>query len=216
MLIFIVLLLNICSVSAIVRKYPDAVCRISALPMHGRYLFRFKGVIMTKKKKSSIANITLLDDKKGKTDTVWFDAPYMPFFQTPGNEDAVQGAPLAGSLVAAGFPSPADDYLERQLDLNEYLISNRAATFFVRVSGDSMINAGIHDRDLLIVDRSIDPEIGHVVIAAVDGEMVVKRLHKTGNRLFLVPENPSFPALEIQGEMDLTVWGVVTYVIHAV
>ncbi|MDX9754175.1 MAG: translesion error-prone DNA polymerase V autoproteolytic subunit [bacterium] len=124
------------------------------------------------------------------------------------------GAPLAGSLVAAGFPSPADDYLEKTLDLNAYLIRNPAATFFVRVSGDSMIGAGIHHGDLLIVDRSIEAEAGHILIAVVDGEMVVKRLAKIRNRLFLLPENSNYPPLEIKEGMELLVWGVVTYVIH--
>jgi DNA polymerase V len=144
------------------------------------------------------------------------DMKYLRSTVTVLNDDEVRGAPLAGSMVAAGFPSPADDYVERHLDLNEYLIQNPAATFFVRVSGESMIEAGIHDKDLLVVDRSIDPEPGHVVIAVLDGEMVVKRLRLLGKRLFLMPENSAFPPLEIHEEMEFTVWGVVTYVVHAV
>ncbi len=122
--------------------------------------------------------------------------------------------PLAGSTIAAGFPSPADDYIEKSLDLNEYLIANSAATFFVRVSGDSMINAGIHDQDILIVDRSLTAESGDVVIAVVDGELMVKRLRQKGCTWVLVPENDAFPAIKIDTEIELIIWGVVTYVIH--
>lgn len=129
------------------------------------------------------------------------------------NESSAR-VPLAGSLVAAGFPSPADDYLEKNLDLNEFLVGNPAATFFVRVNGDSMIDAGIHDRDMLVVDRSLEPEAGDVIIAVLEGEMVVKRLKKAGKRVFLMPENPEYPSLEVREEMDFVVWGVVTFVIH--
>ncbi len=130
-------------------------------------------------------------------------------------EERVEMAlPLAESRVAAGFPSPADDYIEKQLDLNEYLIKNPAATFFVRVSGHSMNGAGIHDGDILVVDRSIDPSMGKVVIAVVEGEMVVKRLRRLGKKLVLMPENEAYPPLEINEETDCTIWGVVTHVVH--
>ncbi|RJP20188.1 MAG: hypothetical protein C4527_25555 [Candidatus Omnitrophota bacterium] len=122
--------------------------------------------------------------------------------------------PLAGASVAAGFPSPADDYVEKNLDLNEYLISNPAATFFVRVSGDSMINAGIHDRDILIVDRALTAQSGHVVIAVIEGELMVKRLRQLHRKWVLIPENDAFPPIEIKGEVELIIWGVVTYVVH--
>lgn len=127
-----------------------------------------------------------------------------------------RGRPLAGSRVEAGFPSPAEDFLDRPLDLNEYLIGNPAATFFVRVSGDSMRGAGIHHSDILIVDRSLDAEEGSVVIAVVDGDMVVKRLRRLGGRVQLVAENPNYPPIELSEGQDCTVWGVVTYVIHPV
>ncbi|MBU0967778.1 MAG: translesion error-prone DNA polymerase V autoproteolytic subunit [Proteobacteria bacterium] len=122
--------------------------------------------------------------------------------------------PLFSSGVSAGFPSPADDYIDRELDLNEYLITNPAATFFVRVAGDSMIGAGINHDDILIVDRSIEPVSGRIVIAIVDGELTVKRLIKNGDCCRLVAENPLYPPTEIEKEMELEVWGVVTCAIH--
>ena len=122
--------------------------------------------------------------------------------------------PLFCSGVSAGFPSPADDYIDRELDLNEYLITNPAATFFVRVAGDSMIGAGINHDDILIVDRSLEPASGRIVIAIVDGELTVKRLVKTEDCCRLVAENPLYPPTEIEKEMELEVWGVVTCAIH--
>ncbi|AIL12482.1 DNA polymerase V [Candidatus Paracaedimonas acanthamoebae] len=123
---------------------------------------------------------------------------------------------LFNTRVAAGAPSPAEDFSDGQLDLNDHLLKNPQSTFFVRVSGDSMINAGIHPEDLLIVDRSIRPAQGRVVIAVVNGELTVKRLFKENNKVFLMPENPNYPALEITEEMDFMIWGVVTNVIHTV
>ncbi len=122
--------------------------------------------------------------------------------------------PLFLSGVSAGFPSPADDYIDRELDLNEYLIANPAATFFVRVAGDSMIGAGINHDDILIVDRSLAPVSGRIVIAIVDGELTVKRLVKTADRCLLQPENPLYSDTEIHGDMELEIWGVVTCAIH--
>lgn len=123
---------------------------------------------------------------------------------------------LCGTKVSAGFPSPAGDFMEGKLDLNEYLIKNPPATFFVRVTGDSMIGAGIHPDDLLVVDRSIDPKSGKIVIAVIDGELTVKRLilEGRGNNVFLVPENPSYRPITITEDMSFHIWGVVTYVIH--
>ncbi|MFC1811015.1 LexA family protein [Patescibacteria group bacterium] len=118
--------------------------------------------------------------------------------------------------VAAGFPSPADDFLEDKLDLNEKLIRHPAATFFVRVAGNSMIKAGIHSGDLLIVDRSLEPKSGNVVVAVIDGEFTVKRISKKGDQLFLVPENPRFKPIQITNDSNFQVWGVVTNVIHTV
>ncbi len=121
--------------------------------------------------------------------------------------------PLYANKISAGFPSPADDYIEMKLDLNSHLIRHPAATFFVRVSGDSMQNAGIHSGDLLIVDRSIEPGDGKIVIVALNGELTVKRLSKKHNQIKLLAENPAYPAITIV-EQDLIIWGVVTYVIH--
>ncbi len=124
--------------------------------------------------------------------------------------------PIYGAKVAAGFPSPADDYIEGSLDLNEHLILHPAATFFVRVSGLSMLDAGIHPDDILIVDKSIEPIHGKIVIAAIDGELTVKRLYKRDRIVRLMPENENFTPIELESESDLVIWGVVTNVIHPV
>ncbi|MBN1970097.1 MAG: translesion error-prone DNA polymerase V autoproteolytic subunit [Candidatus Delongbacteria bacterium] len=124
--------------------------------------------------------------------------------------------PLYNSSVQAGFPSPADDYIDKKLDLNEYLIKHPAATFFVRVAGDSMINAGIHNNDILIVDRALNPCNGNIVIAVLDGELTVKRLKYEKSKVYLEPENPKYPVLEVYDESQFEIWGVVTNVIHGV
>ena len=124
--------------------------------------------------------------------------------------------PLYATKVAAGFPSPADDYVEGTLDLNEYLVKRPAATFFVRVTGDSMIGAGIHPGDILIVDRSLEPVDGKIVIAVLDGELTVKRLRRRDGVVYLVAENEHYPLIAISEEMDFMIWGVVTSVIHPV
>jgi len=117
--------------------------------------------------------------------------------------------------VPAGFPSPAADYEENQLDLNRHLIKNPAATFFVRVRGDSMLGAGIHDGDLLVVDRSLDPKDKNVVIAVIHGELTVKRIRIRRKKITLEPENVNYACQEVSEESDFQVWGVVTNVIHA-
>ena len=122
--------------------------------------------------------------------------------------------PLFLSGVSAGFPSPADDYIDRDLDLNEHLITNPAATFFVRVAGDSMTGAGINNNDILIVDRSVAPISGKIVIAVISGELTVKRLIKTEASCRLVAENPDYSDIEITEEMELEIWGVATNAIH--
>ena len=124
--------------------------------------------------------------------------------------------PLFIADVPAGFPSPADDYEEEKLDLNKYLIKNQAATYFVRVTGDSMVGAGIHSGDLLIVDRSLEPEDKKIVIATINGEMTVKRIRIKNKKIFLEPENVEYSAQEINREMQFEVWGVVTNVVHSV
>jgi DNA polymerase V len=122
--------------------------------------------------------------------------------------------PFATSIVSAGFPSPAEDFVLEQLDLNDLLIKHPAATFFVRVGGDSMINAGIFDKDILIVDRSLTATHGKIIIAAVNGELTVKRLILQGQKAQLIPENPKYKAITINNSSELKVWGVVTAVIH--
>jgi len=105
-------------------------------------------------------------------------------------------------------------YIEGKLDLNKYLIRHPAATFFVRVTGESMIDAGIHPGDILIVDRAIEPADKNVVIAVIDGEFLVKRIRMIQGKFFLMPENENFKPLKIENEMNFEVWGVVTNVIH--
>ncbi|SFK15393.1 SOS response UmuD protein. Serine peptidase. MEROPS family S24 [Desulfomicrobium apsheronum] len=124
--------------------------------------------------------------------------------------------PLYLHRIPAGFPSPADDYIESGLDLNDLLVRNPAATFMVRVSGDSMIGVGIHDGDILVVDRSETAVHGKIVVAALDGEMTVKRLHLKDGQCRLVPENKAFQPIQVGTEQDLQVWGVVVGVVRRV
>ncbi|MFA6471543.1 MAG: translesion error-prone DNA polymerase V autoproteolytic subunit [Candidatus Latescibacterota bacterium] len=122
--------------------------------------------------------------------------------------------PLFLSQVPAGFPSPADDYMEGSLDLNTHLIKHPSATFFVRAIGDSMKNAGIYTGDILIVDRSLEAVDNTVVIAVVNGELTVKRLKKESSLLSLVSDNDEYAPIPISEDMDFSIWGVVTTVIH--
>ena len=133
---------------------------------------------------------------------------------SPAETPSREGLPLYLSPVEAGFPSPADDALDKRLDLHEYLVRNEAATFFLRAHGESMLGAGIHDGDLLIVDRSLDARHGRVVIAALDGELTVKRLVRRQDRVLLMPENPAFPDIDITEREHVHIWGVVSHVIH--
>ena len=123
--------------------------------------------------------------------------------------------PLYGSRISAGFPSPADDDLEGTLDLNEHLVQHPAATFFVRVQGDSMIGAGIHHGDLLVVDRALEAKSGSIVVAVVDGELTVKRLKIAGERVWLMAENPAFAPLELRDGQALHLWGVVAHAVRS-
>ena len=126
-----------------------------------------------------------------------------------------QHLPLAGERVAAGFPSPADDYVDVGIDLNDQLIRHPTSTFFLRVSGDSMTGAGIHDGDLLVVDRSLDPRPGRVVVAVLDGGFTLKRLMRHQGRLRREAANPSYPPLDLQSCDDAQIWGVAIHVIHS-
>ena len=122
--------------------------------------------------------------------------------------------PLFTATVEAGFPSPADDHLERSVDLNEELIRNKEATYCVRVQGESMRDAGIHAGDVLVVDRSITPSDKQIVVAMIDGDFTVKRFRKFGEKLFLEAANADFPSIQIGENQELMIWGVVTYIIH--
>ena len=124
--------------------------------------------------------------------------------------------PLFSGKVAAGFPSPADDYVEKTLDLNELLIQKPAATFFVRAQGESMLGAGIHPNDILVVDRSLEPVPGKIVICALNGELTVKRLERNNEQWQLKAENPAYADIVLHEELEMVIWGVVTNVIHAV
>lgn len=124
--------------------------------------------------------------------------------------------PLVGPKIPAGFPSPAQDYIEGSLDLNEYLVAHPASTFFVRVDGYSMVNAGIYPDDILVVDRSLEPSSGKIVVAVYDGELTIKRLRIEKDHYFLLPENEEFEPICIGEDADFAVWGVVCWVIHKV
>jgi len=134
----------------------------------------------------------------------------------PLAEPPAQRIPLYGHSISAGFPSPADDYIEDRLDLNQLLVSNQPATFFLRVKGDSMINAGIHDGDIIVVDRSVQPVDRSVVVAVVDGELTVKRLIMRSGTAELHAENPKYAPIRFQDGQELTIWGVVTSAVHQV
>ena len=116
---------------------------------------------------------------------------------------------------ATGFGAAADDYMERGIDLNEQLVRNKPATFFMRVSSNSMVNAGIVEGDIVIVDRSIKPSNGKIVIAVIDGEMLIRRYEKTLNKLRLIPETPKLSPMEVGEYSDCKIWGVVIYCIHS-
>ena len=118
--------------------------------------------------------------------------------------------------ISAGFPSPADDFKEIRISLDRELVKNKEATFYARVSGDSMIGAGLEDGDLLIIDRSLNPENGKIAVCLVDGEFTVKRIKKIKKYFYLMPENKKYNPIKITEENELTVWGVVVYVIKRV
>ena len=133
-------------------------------------------------------------------------------FHTP-DLSTRQELPVAGGEVKAGFPSPADDFLDSPLDLNRELVHNPASTFFVRVAGDSMAGDGIGDGDLLVVDKSLDPQDGNLVVSYIDGEFTLKRIRLTDDKILLVPANKKYPTIEIDPQSDFRVWGIVRYVV---
>jgi DNA polymerase V len=134
---------------------------------------------------------------------------------SPKSEHSIK-LPLFLTAIPAGFPSPCDDHLEDELDLTIHLIQHPEATFLTRVDGDSMIGAGIHSGDLLIVDRSLEARSGKVVVASINGELTVKRLIKGKGQVYLQAANPSYPAIPLLEETECTIWGVVTHAIHTV
>jgi DNA polymerase V len=119
--------------------------------------------------------------------------------------------PLYQTGISAGFPSPAEDYIEGRIDLNTELIKNPSSTFFGRVNGDSMIDAGIGNGDLIVIDKSIEPRNNSIVVCVIDGEFTVKRLSKTSDGCFLLPENKSYKPIKVTAESDFRIWGTVTY-----
>ena len=121
--------------------------------------------------------------------------------------------PFFTTRISAGFPSPADDHIDQKLDLNS-LIKHPADTFLVKVEGDSMINAGIQDGDILVVDKAIEPLNNKIVVANINGELTVKRLKIVGTKVYLLAENPNYKSIEINTILDFTIRGVVTFVIH--
>ena len=118
--------------------------------------------------------------------------------------------------IHAGFPSPAEDFTEPVLDLNRYVIHNQASTFYARITGNSMEGVGIQDGDIVVIDKSLEPENDQIAVCFIDGEFTLKRIHLEDGRLFLMPHNPDFPAIEITEANNFQVWGIVTYVIKRV
>ena len=117
--------------------------------------------------------------------------------------------------ISAGFPSPADDFKEIRISLDKELVKNGDATFYAKVSGDSMINAGLSDGDLIVIDRSLDPEHNKIAVCFIDGDFTVKRIIKKGSDLYLKPENKNYTPIKIDEENQLQIWGIVTYVIKS-
>ena len=137
-------------------------------------------------------------------------------FFSPKDLTENKGAIFMDIGISAGFPSPADDFRETRISLDEELIGNKEATFFARVSGQSMIGAGLDDNDLLVIDRSIEPENNKIAVCFLDGEFTVKRLRVEGKEVWLQPENPDYPIIKITEENNFVIWGIVTSVIKKV
>ena len=122
--------------------------------------------------------------------------------------------PMFGDSVSAGFPSPAEDYLDLDLNLHDYLVQNPAATCCVRANGDSMIDANIKSGDVMVVDRALDPTNNSIVLAVLDGEFTVKRIKKSSDELYLMPANENYQPVKVTSDIDFQIWGVVTFIIH--
>ena len=121
--------------------------------------------------------------------------------------------PLADQGISAGFPSPADDFLDLSIDLNKELIKHPYATFYGRVRGESMVGAGLDDGDLLIIDKSLEPQDGKIAVCFIDGEFTVKRIRLDKNSLLLIPENKKYKPLKVTEDNEFIIWGIVTSVI---
>lgn len=121
--------------------------------------------------------------------------------------------PFIKEGVSAGFPSPAEDFMENNIDLNNELSTNPLATFYIKVNGNSMIDAGINDKDVLVVDRSLEPQNNKIAICFIDGEFTVKRIQKEKDCVYLMPENANYSPIKVTEQNDLIIWGIVTYVI---
>lgn len=130
------------------------------------------------------------------------------------NTDSAEFQPIIDGYVAAGFPSPAGDYIDNELNLKTLLVRNESSTFFVQVVGNSMIDANIYDGDVLVVDKSLSPCDKSILVCFIDGEFTVKRVSKVGKDFFLIPANPEFKPIKIEDSSDFRLWGVVTFVIH--
>ena len=131
-------------------------------------------------------------------------------------EEKSMGQWLVEQGISAGFPSPADDFKEVRISLDKELIKNKEATFYAKVSGDSMIDAGLDDGDLLVIDRSLSPENGKIAICFIDGDFTVKRIKKERGKFYLIPENKNYKKIRIKKEDRLLIWGIVTYVIKKI
>ena len=129
-------------------------------------------------------------------------------------DSSLGNVPMYGDAVPAGFPSPADDYLDMDLNLHDYLVQHPSATFCVKAIGDSMIDAGIQSSDVMVVDRALTPKNNDIVLAVVNGEFTVKRIKKNDEELYLMPANENYRPMKIREDMDFQVWGVVTFIIH--
>lgn len=149
----------------------------------------------------------MIPKKPTNTESLTFFSP---------DEKGEMDVPLSNNTVSAGFPSPADDFKEKRISLDHTLIKNKEATFYARVSGKSMIGAGLDDGDLLVIDRSLEAEHGKIAVCFLDGEFTVKRLHIEKKSITLMPENENYKPIKVSKDSDLLIWGVVTYVIKAV
>ena len=153
--------------------------------------------------------------QENKKNTLPLDLLALDAIRLPETHPTPLFMPLYECSVSAGFPSPADDRYDLTMDLNKHLVQNTAATFFVRASGESMLNAGIHNGDLLIVDRSLTAKSQDIVIAVVEGDLTVKRLIQSNGKTILKAENPAFSNIELTEDITVSLWGVVTNVIHS-